>query len=389
MEDLKLEETATDEFADIRPYEGQEFTDALSRLLANKNLITVFRRQAWPAFPEFLAPVVDTVCHWYLKMLVGKVKTSDELHSLILERLIKLVIKNTMTEFTSTGSEDLEEGKHYLFMSNHRDIAMDPVVVDYMIIRRGFPSFQTAFGDNLLSSREVSDAIRINKAFIVQRGLEPLAQLKSSLTLSRYIRETIYNKDSIWIAQREGRAKDGDDKTNPAIIKMFALCNRQSGMTFTQYINSLNITPVSISYEFDPCDRLKAREAARRMEKSLKNEVYEKRKNEDFISIVLGIQNKKGRVHVAFGKPLYREDWRNAKEVAQTVDEFILTHYKLWPSNYLAYDIMHNTDKYVKHYTKEYRDKFMARFRRLPPTTLPLVLGVYAKPVENAELYNK
>ncbi len=389
MEDLKLEETATDEFADIRPYEGQEFTDALSRLLANKNLITVFRRQAWPAFPEFLAPVVDTVCHWYLKMLVGKVKTSDELHSLILERLIKLVIKNTMTEFTSTGSEDLEEGKHYLFMSNHRDIAMDPVVVDYMIIRRGFPSFQTAFGDNLLSSREVSDAIRINKAFIVQRGLEPLAQLKSSLTLSRYIRETIYNKDSIWIAQREGRAKDGDDKTNPAIIKMFALCNRQSGMTFTQYINSLNITPVSISYEFDPCDRLKAREAARRMEKSLKNEVYEKRKNEDFISIVLGIQNKKGRVHVAFGKPLYREDWRNAKEVAQAVDEFILTHYKLWPSNYLAYDIMHNTDKYVKHYTKEYRDKFMARFRRLPPTTLPLVLGVYAKPVENAELYNK
>lgn len=389
MEDLKLEETATDEFADIRPYEGQEFTDALSRLLANKNLITVFRRQAWPAFPEFLAPVVDTVCHWYLKMLLGKVKTSDELHSLILERLIKLVIKNTMTEFTSTGSEDLEEGKHYLFMSNHRDIAMDPVVVDYMIIRRGFPSFQTAFGDNLLSSREVSDAIRINKAFIVQRGLEPLAQLKSSLTLSRYIRETIYNKDSIWIAQREGRAKDGDDKTNPAIIKMFALCNRQSGMTFTQYINSLNITPVSISYEFDPCDRLKAREAARRMEKSLKNEVYEKRKNEDFISIVLGIQNKKGRVHVAFGKPLYREDWRNAKEVAQAVDEFILTHYKLWPSNYLAYDIMHNTDKYVKHYTKEYRDKFMARFRRLPPTTLPLVLGVYAKPVENAELYNK
>ena len=389
MEDLKLEETATDEFADIRPYEGQEFTDALSRLLANKNLITVFRRQAWPAFPEFLAPVVDTVCHWYLKMLVGKVKTSDELHSLILERLIKLVIKNTMTEFTSTGSEDLEEGKHYLFMSNHRDIAMDPVVVDYMIIRRGFPSFQTAFGDNLLSSREVSDAIRINKAFIVQRGLDPLAQLKSSLTLSRYIRESIYNKDSIWIAQREGRAKDGDDKTNPAIIKMFALCNRQSGMTFTQYINSLNITPVSISYEFDPCDRLKAREAARRMEKSLRNEVYEKRKNEDFISIVLGIQNKKGRVHVAFGKPLYREDWRNAKEVAQAVDEFILTHYKLWPSNYLAYDIMHNTDKYVKHYTKEYRDKFMARFRRLPPTTLPLVLGVYAKPVENAELYNK
>ncbi len=389
MSDLKLEETAVDEFADIRPYEGKEFTDALARLLANKNLVTVFRRQAWPAFPEFFAPVVDTLCHWYLKFLLRNVKTSDELHALILERLISFVVKSTMSEFTSTGSEDLEAGKHYLFISNHRDIAMDPVVADYMLLKRGFPSFQTAFGDNLLTSREVSDAIRINKAFIVQRGLEPLAQLKSSMTLSRYIRETIYNKDSIWIAQREGRAKDGDDKTNPAIIKMFALCNRQTGLTFTQYINSLNIIPVAVSYEFDPCDRLKAREAARRMEKSLKNEVYEKRKNEDFISIVLGIQNKKGRVHVAFGKPLYSEEWKNAKEVAQAIDDFILTHYKLWPCNYVAYDIMHNSDKYVKNYTKEYRDKFMARFRRIPQTTLPYLLGAYAKPVENAELYTE
>ena len=387
MSDLKLEDTAVDEFADIRPYEGKEFTDALARLLANKNLVTVFRRQAWPAFPEFLAPVVDTLCHWYLKWLVKGVKTSDELHALILERLISLVVKGTMTELTSEGSENLEAGKHYLFVSNHRDIAMDPVVADYMLLRKGFPSFQTAFGDNLLSSREVSDAIRINKAFIVQRGLEPLAQLKSSMTLSRYIRETIYNKDSVWIAQREGRAKDGDDKTNPAIIKMFALCNRQTGLTFSDYINSLNIIPVAVSYEFDPCDRLKAREAARRMEKSLKGETYEKRKNEDFISIVLGIQNKKGRVHIAFGKPLYREEWKNAKEVAQAIDDFILTHYMLWPCNYLAYDIMNNTDKYVKKYTKEYRDKFMARFRRIPQTTLPYVLGAYAKPVENAELY--
>ncbi|MBQ6673244.1 MAG: 1-acyl-sn-glycerol-3-phosphate acyltransferase [Spirochaetia bacterium] len=389
MEELKLEETAADEFADIRPYEGTEFTDALARLLANKNLVTVFRRQAWPAFPEFFAPVVDTLCHWYLKFLVRNVKTSDELHALILERLISLVVKGTITEFTSTGSENLEAGKHYLYMSNHRDIAMDPVVADYMLLKRGFPSFQTAFGDNLLTSREVSDAIRINKAFIVQRGLEPLAQLKSSMTLSRYIRETIQKKDSVWIAQREGRAKDGDDKTNPAIIKMFALCNRQTGLNFTEYINSLNITPIAVSYEFDPCDRLKARETARKMEKSLRNEVYEKRKNEDFISIVLGIQNKKGRVHVAFGKPLYREEWKNAKEVAQAVDDFILTNYKLWPSNYVAYDIMHSTDKYVKKYTKEYRDKFMARFRRLPPTTLPFVLGTYAKPVENAELYTE
>ena len=389
MSDLKLEETAVDEFADIRPYEGKEFTDALARLLANNNLVTAFRRQAWPAFPEFFAPVVDTLCHWYLKFLLRNVKTSDELHALILERLISFVVKSTMSEFTSTGSEDLEEEKHYLFISNHRDIAMDPVVTDYMLLKRGFHSFQTAFGDNLLTSREVSDAIRINKAFIVQRGLEPLAQLKSSMTLSRDIRETSYNKDSIWIAQREGRAKDGDDKTNPAIIKMFALCNRQTGLTFSEYINSLNIIPVAVSYEFDPCDRLKAREAARRMEKSLKNEVYEKRKNEDFISIVLGIQNKKGRVHVAFGKPLYREEWKNAKEVAQAIDDFILTNYKLWPCNYLAYDIMHNTDKYVKNYTKEYRDKFMARFRRIPPTTLPFVLGAYAKPVENAELYTE
>ena len=378
-----------DEFADIRPYEGKDFTDALNRLMNNNELVRAFRKQVVPNLPQCLEKFVDNLSHAYLKFFLGKVKTPDELHARIHERLINYVIKNTMTGFTSTGSEKLEEGKHYLYISNHRDIAMDPVVIDYMLLRRGFPSFQVAFGDNLLKNSVVSDAIRINKAFIVQRGLDPKEQLTSSMLLSKYIRNTIYEKDSVWIAQREGRAKDGDDKTNPAIIKMFSLCNRRSGKTFTEYINSLNIIPVAVSYEFDPCDRLKARETLRRMEKALKNETYKKHKNEDMISIIMGIKNKKGRVNVAFGEPLYRDEWKNAKEVAEAIDEFILTHYKLWPCNYLAYDLMNNTDKYIKYYNKEYKDKFMSRFRRIPRAALPIALSAYAKPVENAELYSK
>jgi len=376
-----------DDFSDIRPYEGKEFTDALARLLDNKELVAAFRRQLLPSLPRFLEKICDTLSYAYLKFILRNVKTSDELHSLILERLIDFVIKSTMKGFSSSGSENIALDKHFLFMSNHRDIAMDPVMIDYVLLKKRLPSFQVAFGDNLLKNKVVADAIRINKAFIVLRDVEPQEQLKTSLHLSKYIYGTIQNKDSIWIAQREGRAKDGDDKTNPAIIKMLSLCNRQSGLTFTQFINNLNIIPVAVSYEYDPCDRLKAREAARRMEKSLKNQVYKKHKNEDMISIVLGIKNKKGHVHVAFGKPLYREEWKNAKEVALAVDEFIHTNYKLWPCNYVAYDIMHNTDKYVKNYTKEYRAKFMSRFRRLPKTTLPFVISAYAKPVENAETY--
>lgn len=381
--------TVVDEFADIRPYEGKDFTDALNRLMNNNELVSAFRHQIVPNLPRFLEPVFDYFCHAYLKFFLGKVKTPDELHSKILGRLINFVIKNTMTGFTSTGSEKLEAGKHYLYISNHRDIAMDPVIIDYMLLRRGFPSFQVAFGDNLLKNSVVSDAIRINKAFIVQRGLDPKEQLSSSMQLSKYIRKTIMEKDSVWIAQREGRAKDGDDKTNPAIIKMIALSNRRSGKTFTDYINEMNIIPVAVSYEFDPCDRLKARETVRRMEKALKNEPYKKRRNEDMISIVLGIKNKKGRVNVAFGDPLYRDEWKNAKEVAEAIDEFILTHYKLWPCNYLAYDLMNNSDKYIRYYSKEYKDKFLSRFRHIPRAAFPIALSAYAKPVENAEKYLK
>lgn len=377
-----------DEFKDIRPYEDQDFLNALNRLMNKKELISAFRKQLVPSLPHVFERLFDTFCHIYLKFFLRDVKSSDELHARILEQLIGYVVKNTISELTSSGSDLLSGDKHYLYISNHRDIAMDPVLIDYMLLRRGFPSFQVAFGDNLLTNPNVSDAIRVNKAFVVHRNIGPKEQIRETMLLSKYIRQTIYNKDSIWIAQREGRAKDGDDKTNPAIIKMLTLANRRSGMSFSDYINGLNIVPVSVSYEFDPCDRLKARETARRMEKALKNEKYKKRKNEDMISIVLGIKNKKGRVNVAFGTPLYSENWSDAKEVASAIDKFVLTNYKLWPCNYFAYDVMNNTDKYVKFYTKEYKERFMSRFKRIPPSTLPIVLNAYAKPVENAEKYS-
>ncbi|MCQ2604147.1 MAG: 1-acyl-sn-glycerol-3-phosphate acyltransferase [Spirochaetia bacterium] len=382
-----MSDMTVDEFYDIRPYEGKDFTDALGRLLENRDLISAFRKQVFPNIPKFMGQPFDRLCHIYLKSYLGKVQTPNELHKKILVKLIDFVIKSTMTGYSETGSENLTGDKNYLYISNHRDIAMDPVIIVYKLLKKGFPCFQVAFGDNLLGNQTVSDAIRVNKAFIVKRDVAPMEQMKTSMQLSRYIRETIQNKDSIWIAQREGRAKDGDDKTNPAIIKMFALCNRQTGLTFSQFINSLNITPVAVSYEFDPCDRLKAREAVRRAEKAARDESYVKRSSEDKISIVLGIKGKKGRVHVSYGQPLCRESWKNAREVAEAIDQFVLTNYKLWPCNYLSYDMVNETDKYSSHYTAKYKKDFLKRFRRLPENVRKVALQMYAKPVENAEKY--
>lgn len=209
-------------------------------------------------------------------------------------------------------------------------------------------------------------------------------QLHSTVILSKYIWYTLNTNDSVWLAQREGRAKNGDDTTNPAIIKMLYLSQRKGGLEFSDFINKLNIVPMVLSYEFDPCDRLKARELYRRDT----NAVYKKRRDEDFISMVQGITNFKGRVHIAYGNVL-KGEWKDYKDVADAIDAFIQTNYKLWPSNYIAYDILHSTDKYASKYDAKYKDFFLKRFHRLQDKVKIYAYKAYAKPVENAEKYQK
>ena len=374
-----------EEFKEIEPYRNDEFLEAMDRLRNNKELLGYLRKAAFPKIPAFLNFPFEYIISLYVKYNLRNVKTPYEFQSTIIKTVIGKMIDKTIDKITFSGMENLDKSERYLFMSNHRDIVLDPALTNYMMTKNSMPTFEIAFGDNLLINQLVTDLIRINKSFIVKRNhASPRAQIEATIILSKYIWYTLHTYDSVWIAQREGRAKDGNDLTNPAVLKMFFLSQRKGGLPFNEFIKELKIVPIALSYEYDPCDRLKARELERRD----KQEIYVKRKGEDFVSMVKGITDFKGNVHIAVGKPL-SGDFIDSKEVAAEIDSFIHNNYKLWPSNYAAYDRLHNTDKYSDKYNKIYKDKFLKRFDRLPENIMVYALKAYAKPVENAEIYIK
>ena len=383
MEDLNTE--YMEEFKEIQPYRGKDFLEALDRLRNDDELLGYLRKAAFPNIPRFLNKAVEHVIRGYVKYHLRNVETPYDFQYTIIKTVIGKLVKKTTHDLTFSGIENLDKNKRYLFVSNHRDIVLDPALTNYMMTKNDLPTFEIAFGDNLLVNNLVTDLIRINKSFIVKRNHPtPRKQLEATIVLSKYIWYTINNIDSVWIAQREGRAKDGNDQTNPAVIKMFFLSQRKGGLPFNEFIKRLNIVPIAVSYEFDPCDRLKARELERRDKQS----VYIKRKGEDFISMVQGIKEHNGHVHIAVGNPLDGE-YSDSKEVAMEIDRFIHLNYRLWPSNYAAYDYLHQTDKYSDRYDASYKERFMKRFERLPESIMKYAVGGYAKPVENAESYTE
>ncbi len=372
-----------EEFKEIEPYRNEEFLQAMDRLRNNKELLGYLRKAAFPKIPGFLNSTFEYFISLYVKHNLRNVTTPYEFQATIIKTVIGKMIDKTIDNITFSGIDNLDKEKRYLFISNHRDIVLDPALTNYMMTRHSMPTFEIAFGDNLLINQLVTDLIRINKSFIVKRNHQsPRAQLEATMILSKYIWYTLHTYDSVWIAQREGRAKDGNDLTNPAVLKMFFLSQRKGGLPFNEFINELKLVPIALSYEYDPCDRLKARELERRD----KQEVYVKRKGEDFISMVKGITDFKGNVHIAVGSPI-SGDFKDSREVADEIDRFIHTNYKLWPSNYVAYDRLHKTDKYADKYDSAYSYKFLKRFARLPENILEYALKAYAKPVENAEKY--
>lgn len=373
-----------EEFKEIEPYRNEEFLKAMDRLRNNKELQGNLRNAVFPKLPGFLHKIFESIIGFYVKYKLRNVNTPYEFQSTIIKTVIGTMIKKTIDEISFSGMDNLDTGKKYLFLSNHRDIVLDPALTNYMMTKNGMPTFEIAFGDNLLINQLVTDLIRINKSFIVKRNHEtPRKQIEATIILSKYIWYTLHTYDSVWIAQREGRAKDGNDLTNPAVLKMFFLSQRKVGLPFNEFIKELKIVPIALSYEFDPCDRLKARELERRD----KQEVYIKRKGEDFISMIKGITDFKGNVHISVGAPL-SGDYKDSKEVAVEIDRFIHQNYKLWPSNYVSYDYIHETEKYSEKYEDAYKAKFLKRFERLPENIMKYALSAYAKPVENAESYD-
>ena len=321
----------TEGYDDIRPYHDDEVTDVISDLLHDPELLTAMGRYRFPNLTRWFAPLSRKVIHTRLKKRFGEINDVDQLQ-LVLKPWVKRIIDQTMEGFTVDGLDKLDPNKTYLFMSNHRDIAMDPALINYALVTQGFNTSRIGIGDNLLNKEYVSQLMRLNKSFVVKRSVQGRREKLDVFTqLSSYIRESLHQGQHVWLAQKEGRAKDGLDKTDSAVLKMLHISGKKHGWSLQQSLNLLNIVPVSISYEWDPCDRAKAKELAAIDDHGS----YNKTKDEDFRSIVKGLQGRKGRVKVQFASPVKLES-DLADDWCRVIDRRIYQGYELYPINFQA-----------------------------------------------------
>lgn len=384
------------DFEDIRPYHDKEVRAVIDSLLEGMELSRALARFRFPRSYRWLPGPVSHLFRWGLRKRLEHVETIHDVQ-IVIETYLDRLIETTTAGLTHTGLDKLSPDKPYLFVSNHRDITMDPALVNYMLYHQGFTTLQIAIGDNLLKRPWLSDLMRLNKSFIVKRSLQGRERLKASQQLSAYIHHCIDTGDNVWIAQREGRAKDGIDKTESAIIKMLHMADRipERSLTLDASINSLNIVPVAISYEFDPCDQLKAMEL-HAIETSGK---YEKNEHSDVNSILYGMIGNKGAVHVAFGTPLRVADAATAEGIAKMIDDQIIANYKLHLVNYLAmeklqpefmdYSQLPKLLAFSPQQVERKRTEFEKRLAQIPVSLRPYVLNMYANPVIRQHEVNK
>ena len=375
------------EFDSIRPYADHEVAAVLARLLNDDTFLGTLTRFR---FPRLAGPF-----GWLLKPLIAhrlrrEAAGIDSVAALQtrIESYVDRTVERATDGISFSGIENLKAGTPYLFLANHRDIVMDPAFVNYAVFHAKLPTPRIAIGDNLLQRPFVSDLMRLNKSFIVRRSLSGRREkLAAFQLLSAYINHSICQEgESVWIAQAEGRAKDGNDRTDPAILKMFHMSRKDE--PFTEVLASLNLIPVSISYEYDPCDQAKARELHIRASSGS----YEKVQGEDDASIALGITGYKGRVHIHFSAPV-REGFEDAKQLAALMDQHILTGYRLFPVHLLAYAQWDERDSELQVPSAEQlfpatevataRREWQRRLDNCPAEQRPWLIRQYATPVRN------
>lgn len=371
------------EFDSIRPYCDAEVPAVLQRLLHDPELLAMLARYRFPLLSRWMPGLMQKLVGAALRREAKGIASIDALQHK-LEPYLTRLIESSAIQVTYSGLEHLRKDQAHLFLANHRDIVMDPAFVNYALYHAGHPTPRIAIGDNLLQRPFVSDLMRLNKSFIVHRSVtgrrEKLAVYQS---LSAYINHSIASGHSVWIAQAEGRAKDGQDETDTAIIKM--LCMSRKSEPFAEVLSSLNLVPVSIAYEWDPCDQMKARE----LELRDRTGAYRKQPGEDDRSIAMGLTGYKGRVHVAFGTPL-DQPMADAKAVAREVDRQILSNYRLYPSNYLAFEQLPDApqidlgpwrDEFDAATLAMEQHRFDQRLAACPEAQRPWWLLQYANPV--------
>lgn len=375
------------EFEAIRPYSDAEVPAVLQRLLSDDAFLGALVRYRFPRLAGPLGWLLKPLIAHRLAREVTGIRSVATLQDKF-EPYVDHAIEKATDGVTYSGVNRLKPGCAYLFIANHRDIVMDPAFVNYAVYHAGLPTPRIAIGDNLLQKSFVSDLMRLNKSFIVHRSLSGRREkLAAYQTLSAYINHSIReDRQSVWIAQAEGRAKDGDDRTDSAILKMFHMSRKDE--PFAEMVRALHFIPVSISYEYDPCDLAKARELHTRASTG----EYRKAPGEDDASIALGITGYKGRVHINFGAELEGE-FSDAKQLAAELDRQILGNYRLFPVHYLAYEMSENRDPDLAVPTAESlfgseelekaRKEWNRRLEQCPAEQRPWLVLQYANPVLN------
>lgn len=343
-------ELVSPNFDDIRPLNNDEVKDAIEELVANEDFERAFR---------YIKPDLD----WnQFVAAMRSCKTKEEFKSTLAYDAVMTVAKNTTFSLGISGRSRLPEGKPACtFISNHRDIVLDASFLNVMLYDVGYGMTQVAIGDNLLIRPWIKTLVRLNNSFIVKRGVSVRQMLEVSGTLSAYIHHTIKEtKESVWIAQREGRAKDSDDRTQGSVLKMLNMGGTKDLLT---NLMELNIVPVAISYEFDPCDYLKAKEFQLKRD----DPDYVKCQRDDLLAMETGILNNKGRVHFTLGTPingeLARLDRNMEKNelvaaIAGLIDKEIYRHYRFYPCNYVAYDMLTSTKRFSDNYGPKDKKQF-------------------------------
>lgn len=312
---------------------------------------------------------------------------------------VQKVLEKSSEGLTYSGFEHLNKNDAYLYISNHRDIVLDTSLLNCVLYEADLKMTASAIGDNLVQKPFLLALSKLNRNFLVKRGLGPREMLKSSQKLSEYIRQLILEeKRSVWMAQREGRTKDGNDHTQQGVLKMLAMAKHDD--TVAQYLSKLKIVPVSISYEFDPTDVMKMPEIlAKRMET-----IYIKSANEDFKSILKGALGNKGRIHLSAGEPISASEFEKLEEDTSSVneqlqcltsyiDKQIHKNYRLWPANYIACDLLNGSSRFEKHYTVKEKRQFERRLNRRVDVKNALEVNsyllMYANPVLNKKGLNE
>lgn len=376
------------EFESISPYTDAEAAEALSKL-AEFPLLARVSQQFFPEeSPDFL------------KNILKSIKTIDEFQVLVMQKFVRWVLEHTAHNFSYDGIANIDPDKKFLALSNHRDIILDPAITQLVLYNNGFPMTEIAVGDNLITNKTIEYLIRSNRMIKVVRGITARELYLSSQLLSKYIRLNITEqRSSIWLAQRQGRTKNGYDITEQGLLKMLDMSGTKD---FQQNYEELNIIPMSISYEIEPCDILKARELV-----ISRKHKYVKAEGEDLNSIMVGIMSQKGNIHLNIGKPLTSEEIADAalcdkndryQKIRHAVDLRVIEGYKLWKNNYIAYDIANHSFRYSDMYDQADAEKFVSYMEHQLDTVEPeinredlrrIFLDIYANPVVTKELLAK